>query len=320
MRAVGVTGSNGFVGRHLCQLLERRGHAVRRIVRRDFTAKDVEGSWVSADTGDLGTWRSLLGGIDTLIHLIGRTHVGKIEATNLPLFKSVNVGITQVVAQAAQEAGVGHLIYVSSIKACGEGSSVAYTEETPPYPEDVYGQTKLEAEQFLRGLEGNLGVTVIRPPLIYGPGVGGNMERLMRAVHRGLPLPLGLARCPRSLLYVGNLIDALEVCTRKPPAQGAKRLYHVADAHPVSIAQLISIIASASGTSPRLLPVPLPVLRIAARAFGRADQVARLITPLLVDASKISHELGWSPTYSTSAGLAQTIAARSVGFTTSHSL
>ncbi len=198
-------------------------------------------------------------------------------------------------------------VFVSSIKVNGETSDAQpFTERAAPHPEDEYGLSKWEAEQTLRQLaaETRMATVVLRPPLLYGPGVKGNFLSLMRAVARGIPLPLASVRNRRSLLYVENLVDAITLCLDHPAAAG--QTYLLADNDGVSTPELIRALADALGQSARLLPFPPALLRLAGAALGKADVTARLLGSLQVDSGKIRRELGWRPRCDMDYGLRQT--------------
>lgn len=196
---------------------------------------------------------------------------------------------------------------MSSIKVCGEGADQPYRENHPPQPGDAYARSKWEAEQALWEITGGsaMTATVLRPPLVYGPGVGANFLRLLRAVDRGLPLPLAKVNNRRSLIYVGNLADAVVRCLDAPEVAG--QTFHVADAEAVSTPDLVRVIAKALGRPARLFPVPAEWLERIGRLTGRRETVARLSGSLTVDTSLIRSRLGWHPPASLPEGIAETV-------------
>jgi UDP-glucose 4-epimerase len=227
----------------------------------------------------------------------------------LEAFRQVNVAGTLNLARQAAEAGVRRFVYVSSIKVNGERSrpGVAFTAEDTPHPEDPYGLSKREAEVGLRALshETGLEVVIIRPPLVYGPGVNANFLRLMRLVERGIPQPLGAVYNHRSLVSVDNLVDLLVHCLDDPRAAGETFL--VSDGEDLSTPRLIREIASAMGRPARLLPVPVSVLRLAGRLSGRSGVVERLCGSLRVDIGKTCERLDWTPPLSVQEGIRRTV-------------
>lgn len=232
------------------------------------------------------------------------------DRTNDPLaeFREVNTEGTLNLAQQAAQAGVKRFVFVSSIKVNGEGRNAPYRETDAPAPEDAYAISKWEAEQGLWRIaqETGLEVVVLRPPLIYGPGVKANFRRLLNTVARGWPLPLGAIENRRSLLYLGNFVDAIRACVEHPAAAG--QTFLVDDGQPVSTPELVRAVARAMGRPARLLAVPAGVLELAGVLLGKRAVVARLTDSLWVDNSLIRTRLNWSPPYSMEVGLAATVA------------
>jgi UDP-glucose 4-epimerase len=315
-----VTGANGFVGRHLVTVLVEGGHRVTATVRRadaDLPAGIAEIHAVG-DIGPDTDWTGVLEGIDAVIHLAARVHVmreicpGPRSGTGpdpLSRFRRVNALGTECLARAAARAGVGHLVYLSSVKVHGETSpsGAPFTETMAPAPEDPYGLSKWEAEQALARIAGDtgLGVTVFRPPLIYGPGVRANFARLVEAVRRGVPLPFGAVQNRRSLVYVGNLADAIAASLSRTEAIG--QTFLVSDGPALSTAELVRSIAQALQCRPRLLAIPPALLRLAGALTGKRAEIGRLLGNLAVDDSLLRARLGWRPPYGLREGLAATV-------------
>ncbi len=302
-----VTGANGFVGMALCDALQKQGWMVRRALRTGNAAAGVFDDAAVGDIGPATDWQRALSGIDAVIHLAARTHVMHDAAAD-PLieYRRVNVDGTQALALAAEAAGVRRFILLSSIKVNGEATGVRpYTEHDVPRPEDAYGISKLEAEQALKAAATHMQTVVLRPPLLYGPGVKGNFLRLMRAIERGLPLPLGSVHNRRCLLYVENLVDAIMLCLDHPAAAG--QTYLLADEDEgVSTPELVRAIASAMNKPARLLPFPPGLLKIAAAAVSKSAAASRLVGSLQIDSGKIRCDLGWQPRYTLAEGLRPT--------------
>jgi len=331
-----VTGVGGFVGRPLCKELFHRGYQVRAAMRShgqlSANGETVTVGEINAET----KWADALRGVDAVIHLAARVHVMKDKAADpLAEFLKVNLYGTSNLAQQAASAGVKRFVYVSSVKVngertlspnpsdittshstrrqirqvagypLGEGKSVFF-ESDEPNPQDPYGVSKWRAEQDLQRIahETGLEVVIVRPPLVYGPGVKGNFIRLLAAIDRGIPLPLAGANNVRSLVYVGNLVDALIACATHPAAAG--QTYLVSDGEDVSTARLAEKIASALGRNSRSFYFPPGLLRAAATLLGRAEQMDRLFGSLRVSDEKIRGELGWQPPYSMEQGLRAT--------------
>jgi nucleoside-diphosphate-sugar epimerase len=223
-------------------------------------------------------------------------------------FRRVNTAGTVRLAQCATRAGVQRLVNVSSIGVNGPSTEgeLKFTDQDVPDPHNPYSQSKWEAEQALRTIQmqGELEVVTVRPPLIYGPGVGGNFLRLLGAVHRGIPLPLGLTRNFRDLLFVGNLTDFLLVCAFHPHAKG--NTYLVSDGTPVSTHTLLRGLARALEVPSRLFPVPPFLLQWVGNMTGHTAEFQRLLSSLRVDGSNVQRDLNWHPTYTLRQGLQAT--------------
>lgn len=286
-----VTGAGGFVGRHVVAALRAAGHTVRAVGR--------------AETGEIhrGTdWAPLLDGATAVVHLAARVHVMRERAADpAAAFREVNLFGTAGLVGQAREAGVRRFVFMSSIKVMGDRGwrLDPYAE---PMPEDPYAVSKIEAELALRDLKGpEMDAVVLRPPLVYGPGVGGNFARLMRLVERGLPLPLGGIENARSLLYVENLADAVRHALACRPDT-----YHPKDGEDLSTPELFRRLAAAMGRPARLFPVPDWTLKAAGIATRRYPEVERLIHTLTVDGEMD----GWHAPFPVDEGLKRTVAGR----------
>lgn len=294
----------------MCAALANQGSLVRAASRRPELASSArENAEAVAITDPFrpNGWFDALDGVDAVVHLIGLAHQRPSPGSSDSFYR-VNVDITQALSTAAVEAAVGHIIYLSSVKAVGEGSSIPYTEETPAQPEDEYGRTKHAAEKALRetAASEDVAVTILRPPLVYGAGVGGNFLRMVHAVDRGVPLPLGLAHVRRSVLYVRNLTDAVQKSLEA--GSSANGTFFVSDATAPTVAGLLQRLGAMLGRPTRLLPVPLALLRSAGRLSRHGTEVRRLTTPLLVDASRFERSMQWQQPYALDDGLRATIA------------
>lgn len=304
-----VTGANGFVGAHLCRWLLEAGLGVRGAVRGAGAVKGLAGRAVSV-VGDIGpeTRWGVLAGIGCVVHLAARAHIMREDAADpAAAFRRVNVLGTERLARCAAAAGVRRLVYVSSVKVNGEEThGSAFTEQDAPAPEDAYGRSKWEAEQALQGVarETGLEVVIVRPPLVYGPGVGGNFLRLLRLIDRGLPLPFGAIDNRRSLIGVWNLCCLLELCVSCPEAAG--EVFLAADGEDISTLALVRHLAQGLGKKPRLLPVPPRLLHLVGVMPGLGGVMQRLTGSLRVDAGKAARRLGWQPAVPVAEGLART--------------
>jgi nucleoside-diphosphate-sugar epimerase len=297
-----VTGARGFVGRPVVEALVAAGHRVTGAVRMQAQgAKTVEGyrEVVAGELGPDTDWREALAGAAVVVHLAARVHQMQDRAADpLAEFRRVNVEGTRRLAEQAAAVGVKRFIFVSSIKVNGEGTAPgrAYQETDEPAPADPYGISKHEAEEALRqvGARTGLEVVILRPPLMVGRGVKGNLASLAGAIRRGRPLPFGaITENRRSLLDVRNLADAIVCCAVHPRAAG--EVFLVSDGVPVSTAELTRRVGKAAGRAPRLMPVPVGLLRIAGRLAGKGAAVGRLTGSLLIDDSKIRTMLDWTP-------------------------
>ena len=304
-----VTGGTGFVGRTAIAHLVARGFAVRAALREP---SGVVPSGVEAvPVGNMGPatdWRAALEGCDAVVHLAARVHVMRDDAADpLAAFRTVNTDGTLNLARQAAEAGVERLVFVSTVKVHGEGRDAPYRETDAPEPQDAYAISKWEAEQGLHDIarDSGLQVVVLRPPLVYGPGAGANFLRLLRGVEQGLPLPLASVRNRRSLVYVGNLVDAIVRCVDDPRAAG--QTFLVADDEALSTPQLIRALASASRRPARLWPFPPPLLRLVAAWSGRQAEVERLCGSLVVDTGHLKRTLDWTPPFTLAQGLNETV-------------
>lgn len=309
-----ITGAAGFVGRNLSQYLLAYRHPLRLAVRKLSAGESLRGFGEVVVSGHVcGTtdWSESLQGVHAVVHLANRAHVTREAAADpVAAYREVNVEGTRRLAEQAATAGVRRLVYLSSVKVLGERTQAeVFSEASMPAPEDAYGQSKRDAEQALRDVAAKTGleVVVLRPPLVYGPGVGANFLRLMRWVASGVPLPVAAIHNRRSLIYVGNLASAIETCLLHPAAAG--RTYLLADGEPVSTAQLVAMLASALTVSDRSWPLPPALLQLTGAAVGMSGEVARLIDSLEVDDMAIRRELVWLPPFSLAEGLRETAAA-----------
>ncbi|MDP4028645.1 MAG: SDR family oxidoreductase [Gallionella sp.] len=304
-----VTGANGFVGQYLCAELFRQGQTVRAAVRSASAhIDDVEVAVVGAIDGETN-WADVLRDVDVVIHIAARVHVMKDAAADpLSEFLRVNMQGTANLAYQAAVAGVKRLVYVSSIKVNGERTTETqpFVESSQPDPQDPYAVSKWQGEQALRQIaqETDLEAVIVRPPLVYGTGVKGNFIRLLAAVGKGIPLPLASVRNKRSLIYLGNLVDALILCASHPAAAG--KTYLVRDGEDISIPDLVRQLASGLGRHARLFPLSVELMRGLGSLFGKLESVERMVGSLRVNDDLIRKELGWKPRFTLQQGLQAT--------------
>ncbi len=305
-----VTGANGFVGQALCECAMRQGFHIKGAVRNACNLPHgIEQVVVGTVNGETD-WAAALRDVDVVIHLAARAHVMNEKAADpLAEFRRVNTEGTERLARCAAASGVKRLVYASLIKVNGEQTleDQKFSEADLPAPQDPYSVSKWEAEQLLQQIanETGLELVIVRPPLVYGPGVKGNFRRLLAIVDRGTPLPLASVHNKRSLIYAGNLAEALIVCATHSKAAG--NTYLVSDGEDISTPDLLRQLAKGLAVPSRLLPIPPAFLQFGGMMIGRSQQMGRLLGSLQVDVSKIHRDLNWVPPYSLQQGLQATI-------------
>jgi nucleoside-diphosphate-sugar epimerase len=305
-----VTGANGYVGRFLCTRLLAEAYSVRgTLLAFENPLSLVAGvePTVIEPLGPDTLWQQAMKGIDMVIHLAARVHImDDPSADPLTEFRKVNTEGTWQLAREAAKAGVKRLVFISSIKVNGEESPTSYSVESHAQPTDPYGISKWQAEQALRKIEAETGleVVVVRPTLVYGSRVRANFLYMMKIISSGIPIPLASITNKRSLIYVGNLVDALATCATHPDAAG--KTYLVSDGEDVSTPELIRRTASALGVPARLFPAPVSLMKLVGKLTGKSGAVNRLTGSLTVDSSKIRQELGWKPPFTMEEGLRET--------------
>jgi nucleoside-diphosphate-sugar epimerase len=320
MTRILVTGANGFVGRAVCRRLLEAGYVPRAGLRSRTSWPALQAATPGlseyAILGDLGVGANLAGeylkaalqSVATVVHLSARVHLLHDDAIDpTKEYRRVNVDGTEALARAAAEQGVRRIVFVSTSKVNGESTSGRpFTAGDAPAPRGSYAESKWEAERALRSVAAATGIeiAIVRPPLVYGPGVRANFLSLMRLVERGIPLPLPDTRNRRSLIGVGNLADFLARCASHPGAANAT--FMVSDGEDVSTRDLIARLARAFGRSARFLPVPEFAVRLAARLVGKEAAVNRLLGSLTIDSDTARRRLGWKPPVSLDNGLADT--------------
>lgn len=285
-----ITGAGGFIGRHLIATLRHRGHPVAAWSR-------ASGFDLNAPSPDAERrWTEQLRASDVVVHLAGRAHVldGDV-AVERELHRRINFDGTVRLAQAAAAAGIRRFIFVSSAKVFGEGKDGPYSAQSPARPQDAYAQSKWNAEQALHALaaQGSMEVVIVRPPLVYGPGVGANFARLARLASLPIPLPFAAVDNRRDLIAVDNLVDLLARCVAHPAAAGATLL--CSDGHPYSLADLLTHLRAARGRPRRLFPLPAWCLEQLASLGMGADASRRLFGNFELDIAATRALLDWQP-------------------------
>ena len=308
-----VTGGQGLVGNALATRAMGIGLKVRVSTRQKSSRTDRFEQVQTTDLSSTTDWLPALQEIDAVVHLAARVHVMNDTAADpLAAFRAVNVDGTLSLARQAASVGVKRFVFISSVKVNGEQTKPGqpFVETDAPHPQDAYGQSKHEAELGLRQIaaESSMEVVIIRPPLVYGPGVKANFAALMRAVLKGWRLPLGSVRNQRSLLALDNLVDFIITCIAHP--QAANQTFLVSDGHDLSTTELVRGMAKAAGVPARLLPLPVWALKAGATLLGKGDEVQRLCGNLQVDISKARQLLGWAPPVTVEEGLQRAFARK----------
>lgn len=294
-----VTGATGFVGQALVTKLLAEKFSISALVRSEAVYLPSGISKVIVpDLVAQTDFQSILNNIEVVIHAAGRAHImNDVVANPLDEFCKVNTDATLQLAKQAAESGVKRFIFLSSIKVNGEMTSLgkAFKPDDNFVPDDPYGISKYEAEQGLLALakETGMEVVIIRPPLVYGPGVRANFASMIKWVNKGVPLPLGAVHNQRSLVALDNLVSFIIHCVDRPKA--ANEVFLISDNEDVSTTQLLSKVAKAYGKKACLIPVPVSWMKFAARLIGKADVANRLFSSLQVDSSKARDLLGWKP-------------------------
>lgn len=305
-----LVGASGFVGSGLVAPLLARSHQVTAAVRK--LKADLDSRVTQDLVHGLSTeqdWQPLLKGQDLVIQLAARVHIMDDKSSDpLTEFRKVNVDGTLNLARQAAVAGVRRFIFISSIKVNGEGTSISapYLADAQPAPVDPYGISKMEAELSLRALAAETGmeVVVIRPVLVYGPGVKANFLNMMRWLDKGVPLPFGAIHNRRSLVALDNLVDLIMTCIDHPAA--ANQTFLVSDGEDLSTTELLHRMGAALGKPARLLPVPSWLLETGAAVLGKQALSQRLCGSLQVEIGKTQKLLNWTPPVSVDEALRKT--------------
>ncbi|QFU14887.1 NAD-dependent epimerase/dehydratase family protein [Microvirga thermotolerans] len=304
---IALTGATGFIGRHLLAELPKRGYRVRVLLRRPAEVPEGATSAVIGDIAQPFNMAAALRDADAVIHSAGLAHA----MSGLPEddYRAINTEGTLALARAAERAGVRRFLFLSSIRAqSGPAAREVLTEDMEPRPTDAYGRSKLEAEQGLAALA--LDWAALRPVLVYGPGVKGNMAALMALARSPWPLPLGALRARRSLLSLDNLTAAVDALLKAPGP--LRRPFIAADPEPVTVPEIVAALRAGMGRGPGLVPVPPALLRMAAALAGRVEAYERLAGSLVASPDAL-RRIGWEPVTGTRDGLARLAAAPSSG-------
>ncbi|MGH8120968.1 MAG: NAD-dependent epimerase/dehydratase family protein [Gammaproteobacteria bacterium] len=312
-----VTGGTGFIGQSLIKVLQKEDVQIRATYHGNKpvteNGQDASVEWTRYDLEHDNDYSKLLADIDIIIHLAGKAHIHKQNGHAGNSFVKINSEGTRQLAEAAARAGVRRFLYLSTVKVHGdvttknsEGGYQRFTENDRLNPQDPYATSKLDAEHQLRKIcqSSKMDYVILRPPLIYGPGVKANFLRLIDTVAKGIPLPFASIHNLRSLLYVENLGDAILACSRRPEA--SNQVYLLSDID-ISLTHLIHKIALFLGTKTLLFPCHGSLLKLAGVLTGKQEIMTRLMESLVIDNSKLARELGWKPPVSFDEGLGRTI-------------
>jgi nucleoside-diphosphate-sugar epimerase len=314
-----VTGATGFVGRALVSNLLPKGCQIRALVRKT-SVMPVEVDQVAVDLGEIereGAIKGMFGDVDVVVHVAARVHLMQDQSANpLAEYRKLNRDATLILAGLAADAGVKRFVFLSSIKVNGEETfpqrrPCIFRPDDEFIPTDPYSLSKYEAEQGLLALakETGMEVVVIRPPLVYGPGVKANFDSMINWLRRGVPLPLGAINNKRSFVALDNLVSFIALCAdRNQSPKAANQVFLISDGEDVSTTQLLHKVANALGKEPWLLPVPTGLMSFVARLIGKVDVANRLFGSLQVDSSKARNLLGWQPVITMDEQLNKTVA------------
>lgn len=291
-----ITGANGFIGRGLCTYLSNKNYPFVPVVRKP---SDILNALLLTDQDDFG-WHQALVGCDTVIHLAGQAFAKKNDAAALLELKQSNIEFALVTCRRAIKAGVKRFVFLSSAKVHGEKTSAVerFTPEDPMDPKDPYAVSKVEAEQKLQELvkDTDIELVIVRPPLVYGPGVKGNFASILTWVQKGIPLPLSAANNQRSMVGIENLSSFIALCSdRSLSPRAANQSFFVSDGKPLSTAEMLRLIAYSFNTKVKLFYVPLQLMRLALDFIGKSSIADRLFGSFVLDDTKSFEFLGWTP-------------------------
>jgi nucleoside-diphosphate-sugar epimerase len=309
MKKICITGANGFIGKTLCKSLKANNNHIQGFVRAmDLYNNSSKTEYISVgDIGSKTNWKDHLNGFDCVIHCAGLTHqMSSIKDINI--YNLVNIDGTKRLAEKSVEAGIKRLVFLSSVKVNGESTyqinmKQKFSYKDKPNPQDLYAKSKLGAEKALWEISSRTGleVVVVRLPLVYGYGVKGNLERLIKLVKSGIPLPLSLVKNKRSMIGMDNLVDLLIRCIDHPEARG--KTFLASDGEDLSTPELIKLIASSMEKKANLFPFPISMLKFLASVLGKREEINRLVGSLRIDGSYTKEILNWTPTISVEEGI-----------------
>lgn len=303
-----ITGANGFIGKSLCSKLKNTNFEVSAAVR-SLTSLSNHNNINYLSVGDITLkkdWKDLLLGHDCVIHCAGKAHqIDKNQNNSLKNYRLINFETTKKIAKHCADVGVKRLIFLSSVGVLGNNTNnrKPFSNFDKPNPIESYAISKFEAEQALFEISDNTGleIVVIRPPLVYGPSAPGNLARLIKLVKTGLPLPFGLVNNQRSLIGIENLVDIIIRCIDHLDAKG--KTFLVSDGADLSTPNLIKLIGSSIGKTPRFFPMPVSILQLLTKIIGKQRDLDRLIGSLRIDDNNTRKILEWKPAVSIKEGI-----------------
>ncbi|WNC71198.1 SDR family oxidoreductase [Thalassotalea psychrophila] len=310
-----ITGANGFVGKHLTKYLITQNHTVTAGTRHACLELPQTEQFIYDNFNPSLKWQTALANIDVVIHCAARVHLLNDKSTDpLTVYREVNTKATVELAKQAMATGVKRFIFISSIKVNGESTlpDKPFTELDEPKPTDPYAISKLEAEMQLAELTANtsMDLVIIRPPLVYGPGVKANFAKMISYVQKGIPLPFGAIKNKRSLVAIDNLTHFIELCCKHPKA--ANQTFLISDDNDLSSTQLLTQISKALNKQSRLMAIPQKLLSFALIIIGLKQQALRLLENLQISPNKAKALLNWQPVISTEHALSKTVNCQTI--------
>ncbi len=301
---IAITGANGFLGSYLSNYLEKQNFNIRRIQRK----KTTRNSFLIKEINENTDWSKALKDVEIVIHCAGKAHIFNNSVATIKSIYSTNLSATKKLAKQASEIGVKKFIFISTVKVFGEKTNFdsKFSLDSPLSPSDHYSKSKLEAEFVLKEItsKSSMSLIIIRPPLIYGPGVKANFFKMINYVYLGIPLPFGNIKNKRSIIFLGNLADFIRACIKIKDLK--KQIFIPTDKTPLSTPELILKIANSLNKTPKLIKIPKFFLLFLSRITFRKNMVDKLISSLNIDSNKSHNYIKWNPPFTTEEGLFQT--------------